>query len=320
VSVGTQHGVNHRIEAIYAKGLISGGLPEVFSYALVAEDELRLNGATEIMSANGANNANIHANDNLRTSGNNVHVEGYGTSVTSPNVTPASKINDIFDPNDDSNGASDNAFSASAIDIPEFDPALYSTSPPADLVIPGNYTMTSINRAWLTSNGYGAEVGTKDHPFLIYVGGNLTASGTVVIDNLYTQFMVEGSMTLSGSVASSATPLPAANASQATWDAYYAANLDAAGKTQIGYFIDDGITFNGNISIVGELYTNGTVTLNGGGNRRRNVLGAIVSSTSDIVLNGGITIQYAQLSTTGLIEEFFNDTPEGVRLVDWAEF
>lgn len=76
----------------------------------------------------------------------------------------------------------------------------------------------------------------------------------------------------------------------------------------------------GGFAIVGQLFSNQTVTLNGGGGEQMNILGGIVSANTDINVNGGLVIQYAEVATTGVIEEFFSDTPEGVRLVDWAEF
>ncbi len=322
VATGTQHGVDHRIEAVYAKGLISGGIAEVFTYAVVSEEDLRFNGSTNILAADGSNNANVHANEDLTSNGNNVSVEGYGTHGTTGTVTvnPAAQTDNIFDPNIDGNGGNLNVFGADDVDIPLIDPSLYATSPPADLVIAGDHSLIDMDRAWLTANGYPATVGTVAHPFLIYVGGDLSASGNVIIDGIYFQAVVAGDITLSGSVSTSAIPAPGRNASQAVWDAWIAANLDASGNTTIGLFSGGDITLNGNVSVTGQLYANDDVTINGGGGRTRNILGGIVSASSDITLNGGITIQYAQLSTTGLLEEFESDIPEGVRLVDWAEF
>lgn len=322
VSVGVHHGVNRRVEARFAKGLISGGVHEVFKYAVVSDLDLTLNGGVEILAASSTTNANVHANGHVQSNGNRVHVEGYATYGPdgSGDVNPERAIDDIFDPNVDTNGPEINVYEDDEVDIPDLDASNYSTSPPADLVVPGDTTLFNIDRAWLTAHGYGAEVGTEDHPFLMYVGGNLSNSGQVTIEGIYFQAVVAGDISVGGNILASTTPIPAKNAPQAQWDAWTAANLDASGNSPIGLYAEGDITVSGGFAIVGQLFSNQSVTLNGGGGQQMNILGGIVSANTDINVNGGLVIQYAEVATTGVIEEFFSDTPEGVRLVDWAEF
>ncbi|NNE34562.1 MAG: hypothetical protein HKN13_04970, partial [Rhodothermales bacterium] len=200
------------------------------------------------------------------------------------------------------------------------DVSAYSTSPPADLVVSGDTTLFDMDRAWLTANGYPAVVGTEDHPFLLYVGGNLSNSGQVTIEGIYFQAIVAGEINVGGNIVASSTAVPDKNDPQAVWDAWNAANLDASGNTPIGLYADGDITVSGGFAIVGQLFSNNTVTLNGGGGQQMNILGGIVSSNTDINVNGGLVIQYAEMATVGTIEEFESDTPEGVRLIAWAEF
>ncbi len=322
VSTGIQHTLPLVIEAVFVKGLVQGGVNQIFTYAIVSELDLTLNGSVEILAASGTANANIHANGDLTSNGNRVHVEGFATygPTGSGTVNPERAIDDIFDPNVDTNGAEVNVHEDDDVDIPNIDVSLYSTSPPADLVVAGDTTMFDIDRAWLTANGYPAVVGTEDHPFMLYVGGDLSNSGEVVIEGVYFQAIVAGEINIGGNILASTTAVPDKNDPQAAWDAWNAANLDASGNTPIGLFADGDITVSGGFAIVGQLFSNNTVTLNGGGGNQMNILGGITSANTDINVNGGLVIQYAQIAE-GIVEDIVeNDTPEGVRLVDWAEF
>ena len=323
VSVGTHHSRTFRVESRYTKGLISGGLAELFNYALVSDDDLHLSGNTEILAVNGAANADVHANGDLSANGS-IHIEGYGSFGPAGNasITPAHKTDDFFDPNNDSNGGDSNVYSADEIELPLIDASRYSTSPPADLVFAGDAALFDIDRAWLTANGYPAYVGTEEHPFLMYVGGDLEGHGNIVIDGIYFQAVVAGEIEISGNteIYATSSPKPGRHASQAEWDTWIGENLTAAGTTPIGFFAEGDITFGGNVFSVGQLYSNSNIRFNGGGGRQRNIIGGIVSATADITLSGSIVVQYAQLATTGSIEEFFSDIPEGVRMLDYAEF
>ena len=322
VSLGTHHNRTKRIEAVYAKGLIAGALNESFYYAVVSDEDLTLNGSVEIRAAASTSNADIHANGDLTSNGNRVHIEGFGTYGPSGSgtVNPTHAIDTVFDPNVDTNGADQNMHADDDVDIPNIDVSAYSTSPPADLVVSGDTTLFDMDRAWLNAHGYPAIVGTEESPFLMYVGGNLATSGTTVIEDIYFQVVVAGEITVGGNILSSTTPIPDKRDPQSVWDAWNAANLDAAGNTSIGLYADGDITVSGGFAIVGQLFSNNTVTLNGGGGQQMNILGGIVSANTDINVNGGLVIQFARVSTSGKIEELESDTPEGVRLVDWAEF
>jgi hypothetical protein len=142
------------------------------------------------------------------------------------------------------------------------------------------------------------------------------------MDGIYFHVIVAGTIVVSSGhhITASTTPVPANNAPAATWAAWRAANLDADGKTKIGLFSDGNIDVNGGVSMTAQLFTNNKVTLNGGGGNKQNIVGGIVSSELDIKVNGGYNIHYTEIATIGVIEEFESDTPEGVRLVDWAEF
>lgn len=323
VSTGTDESGTHVIEARYAKGFTSLGVPPALRYAIISDEDLTLNGRANIMALDESSNANVHANGDLTSNGNNVHVEGYGSYGPdgSGTVNPAHAIDTVFDPNVDENGPSVNMYEYEEIDIPSLDPSEYNTIPPATLITAGDTTLTGVidAQAWASALGYPAEVGTEAHPFLLYVNGNLSMSGGVTMLG-YVQVVTYGDITISGNVTATTTPPPASNASEAEWDAWAALNLNAAGNTTIGFFANGDLTVSGNSAVVGQLFSNQTIDLNGGGGQKVNVIGGVTSANVNINVNGGMNIRYAQISTSTLLPGWTQIVPEGVRLVNWAEW
>ncbi len=322
VSTGTFGVTQHILEARYRKGYMSDVIPGPFKYAIISDLDLTLNGSAEILAANDSSNANIHANGNLTSNGNNIHIEGYGTYSPSGSgtINPGNAIDTVFDPNVDYNDSEANMYEDEYIDIPNFDTTPYTSIPPSTFTTASDTSLTGVIdlQAWATSLGF-AGYGTEANPFVLYVNGNLTMSGGVTMLG-YGQVVVSGSIDISGSVTSSTTPVPAHTAPDSEWDAWTAANLDAAGKTKIGYYANGDITVSGNSAVVGQLWSNNTVTLNGGGGQTSNVLGGIIASETDIGVNGGLVIRYSEVSKAGIPDDLLVDIPSDVKLIAWAEW
>ena len=321
VSTGVDGSGTHVIEARYAKGFTTLGVPPSLRYAIISDEDLTLNGQANIMALNDESNANIHANGDMTVNGSNVTVEGHGTFSPSGSgtVNPEKAVDQVFVPNGDGNGADANMYEGEYIDIPDLDPNDYNTIPPATLITAGDTTLSGVIdlEAWATSLGLNA--GTEENPFLLFVNGNFSTSGDITILG-YGQVVVNGGVHISGNVVSSVEPMPDNDATEEEWDAWAETNLDAAGNTTIGYFATGDITVSGGSTVVGQLFSNGTVNLNGGGGQEMNIIGGITSSNVDINVNGGVNIRYAQISEATVLPGWEVIVPEGVRLISWAEF
>lgn len=331
LSTGTDESGVQVIEARYAIAYNTIAVPPAFKYAIISDDDLTLNGQAEILAVDSTANANIHANGDLTANGSQVHVEGYASfdeeGGGTGTVNPEKAIDEIFDPNADggydSEEQPDNLIEGTNVEIPSLDPTLYDELGESHAVIGGNYSFSgeTINfETWAdTSAAIGNGVGTADDPFRLYINGDLTISGDVTLLG-YVQIITFGSIDIGGSVTSSVVPVPGNGASEAEWDAFEAANLDAAGNTKIGWYANQNITISGNSTVVGQLYANGTISLNGGGGQDMNIIGGITSTNVDINVNGGIVIRYAEISEKVVIPGFIKIVPEGVRLIAWAEW
>ena len=136
----------------------------------------------------------------------------------------------------------------------------------------------------------------------------------------YAQVVTRGSISISGSVTSSVVPVPDKNAPEAEWDAWEAANLDASGNTKIGWYANTDISVSGNSTVVGQLFANGSISLNGGGGQDMNIIGGVTSADVNIDVNGGVVIRYAEISKKVVIPGFTLIVPEGIRLIAWVEW
>lgn len=324
VSTGVDNNGTHVIEARYAKGFTTLGVPPSLKYAIISEDDLTFNGQgakKEIRALTEESNANVHTNGDLTTHGNKVHIEGYGSYAPGgeAHITPEKSVDSIFDPNTDENGADANVYEYEEVDIPELVADDYNSMPPASYMTMGDTTLSGVVdlQAWASSLGLPAEVGTAEHPFLLYIEGSVDLSGGVTVLG-YGQIVANGDINVSGNVTSSTEPEPASGTPE--WEEWAATNLDAAGNTTIGYYATGNFTMTGNFTVVGQVFANGSVTLGGGGSGQTNVLGGVVSANSSITMNGGIELWYAQISEATVLPGWEVIVPEGVRLISWAEF
>jgi hypothetical protein len=318
------------INARYAKGYTTVAVPPAFKYAIISDLDLTLNGKAEILAVDDESNANIHANEDLTINGNKVHVEGYASfddeGSGSGTVNPEKAINDVMDPNSIDypiEDQPDNLVEGEYVDVPSLDPTLYDEIGESHAVIGGDFSFTDevIDfRTWADTSGTIANnVGTIDEPFRLYINGDLTISGGVTVLG-YAQIITFGSISISGNVTASVSPVPGKNAPESEWEAWRETNVDAAGNTTIGWYSNEDITVSGGSAVVGQLYANGTISLNGGGGEEMNIIGGVTSTNVDINVNGGVVIQYAEISEKVVIPGFNLTVPEGVRLIAWAEW
>jgi len=315
----------HTIQAVFAKGYSTIAVPPAFKYAIISDLDLTLNGSAEVLAVDDSANANIHANEDLTVNGNRVHVEGYGSydgEGGSGVINPEKSVDSVFDPNDDNNDSDSNLVEGEYIDIPALDPDDFDEAPlESSFVTDADTSLTGLIdvAAWGEMISPGSNLGTYDNPLRLFVDGDLTLSGGVTLLG-YAQIVTRGSISISGNVTSSVTPVPDKNAPESEWEAWRASNLDAAGNTKIGWYANGDITVSGGSAVVGQLYSNQTISLNGGGGAEMNIIGGVTSTNVDINVNGGVVIRYAEISERVVIPGFNLTVPEGIRLIDWAEW
>jgi hypothetical protein len=344
VSVGsiptTGGDTTHVIEARYVKGYEDFGLPPAFKKAMFAEKRLELHGGTTVSSADPTQNASIHADGELVAVGNPVEVDGYGTvsdgsdcDPACPGVADQIRPNElaIFEPNDP-NPDEELVHYDAPISLPPIDAYAMYSDKGGDVAFelggsPNTYTLSGDTlRVTDYATAYGcASCGTEDNPLLIYVDGDLDI-GNLILEG-FVQFVVTGSITFNGSVTvytdvdGNGVPDPEPeDSSSLEWEAWMLGQLDNAENTTIGYYSEGSITANGNFSIVGQLYANGDVTLNGGGGGEVNIIGGVISQDGDVTANGGVNIRFAMIHESTLLPGLHYIVPEGVRLIAYAEW
>ncbi len=345
VSVGTiptsGGDTTHVIEARYVKGYEDFGLPPGLKKALFAEEKLALNGGAEIGGADPNEDVVIHADGELAASGGPINVYGYGTvgdgsDGDDPAIYDHIKPNAeaIFDPMDPDAHADSLVLPDAPIYLPpvnawEMDQAVHPAGHGHnEMGGPGNtYSLTGDT---LRITDYAAEFGcavgcgTEDNPLFVYVDGDLVI-GNLILEG-YVQFVVSGSITFNGSVTvytdanGDGIPDPEPESGTEAWETWMQGQLSAVDETTIGYFAEGDVTANGNFSLVGQIYANGDVNLNGGGANEVNIIGGVVSTQGNITINGDVNVRFASLSETTLIPGLHYIVPEGVRLIAYAEW
>lgn len=231
--------------------------PPFMRYAVMTEEDLELNGniLTDLYvdgDEENTLNANMHTNGSLFINGNALTVKGFGTYVTSALATPASALQNAFQPY--YNPTNDPVTQqVSPIEMPTFDMAEFESKVDVDETAAGDVAL---------SGTYDLG-GTRDDPYVWRIEGNLTASGGTNIKG-YVMFLVDGDVTLSGNV----------DASQGTYEgsdesnvAFYAAGpIELAGNARVygQVFSESGVSFlHGTPRVYGSVATRGAATLSG---------------------------------------------------------
>ncbi len=233
-----------------------GNMPTPFNYALAADGPLNLNGTVDVLVSDTSShqNANIHSNFAIAT-GTQVHVEGFGTSAGSITCNPLSALSTVFDPLFNPGGLPDYIANTAKIKIPDFNADKYQSI--ATEYYAGDYTFSG-----------NKQLGGLSTPSIIYVGGNLTLSGTTDFTGSGI-FVVKGNITIQGDVS-------VTNNSKLSTIAMYSEQM---------------VTIQGNPTVQAQFYAKNDFVVNG----NATIVGNVVVKNSDInvtSLNGSATLKY----------------------------
>ena len=232
-------------------------VPTAFNYALAADGPLNMNGTVDVIREDPSQmyNASIHSNHSIST-GTQVRVEGFGTSAGSITCNPLSKLPDVFEPPYNPGGSPEYSANTPKISIPDFDPDKYKAI--ADEVYEGDVTISGND-----------VIGDVSDPKIIWIGGNLTLSGTVDLSGSGI-YVVKGQITVNGNVS---------------------INNGVGEKSNLGFYSAQSVTINGNPSVEGQFYAKDNFVVNG----NATITGNVIVKNSDIVvtsLNGSAMIRF----------------------------
>lgn len=230
--------------------------PPFMRYALIAEEDLQLNGniLTEMYLAGSDDNplnANMHTNGNMQIQGNAVTVRGFGSYVGSASASPASALYDSFEPYE--NKGTEVCGRVPYIEIADFDATAFASKATPDetttgpVVLSGTYDLG----------------GTREDPYVWHIEGDLSATGGTTI-NGYTMFVVDGNVAFAGNVDAGGIEYDGADESSVAF--YASGQVDLAGNARVygQIFAGSGVSFlNGTPRVYGSVTSKGAVTLSG---------------------------------------------------------
>jgi hypothetical protein len=339
--VGTSEGRPYTLRATYTKGVTNIGVPPALRRALVSDQTLRFNGSPEIRSSTTTTNADVHANVNLDAQGSPVNfvIEGYGTHTGEYDGNNTA----FFQPNQTDPTATGTTYQSDALYVPTVDVgAMASVADAVTTPPPGSPFSTSS-----TANVYDdltdgldpslaptsmTGKGTKEAPFVWYVGGNMELRGQhrfpagtgATAPQGHLQLYVDGDLVIGssggGKSATLITPTysnaPTSGALESTVRDWVAANLPEGSSLAI--YVNGNVTFNGGVTVAALIHSNGEVRFNGGANNV-NIIGSVVSK-ADMTFNGNNELWYTEASETVRAPGYNYDVPTGVFLLDYLEW
>ncbi len=262
---GDEH-QEHEVRACYVRSMESAGAPPSFEFAFISDKNFDFNGGPDIVSVEVDGEGNVHSNSNMDL-GPQVNIEGHATYVD-PNGSKAHKNTQVY-----SFGQGER------VPLEKFDPEVYRPAG-AHTFMTGSYSVSG-------TEVIGSSAYTADNPFIWFVDGNLTVGGNnhLILPG-HTIIVVKGILTISGTANVTAIPeLPPHKGSQEEMREWIYRNLTEDGKNKIAFYVDGNATVGGTGQVIGNFYTNGNFTLNGGGNGS-NLVGA-VQALGTITANGG---------------------------------
>lgn len=218
----------------------SSELPGAFNFSLISGGNMSLSGGTSFSANDPTKNVNLKTNSAFSIGNNNLvrGFVGYGSTFSGD----LNKIQPVSNPNNLPKAAV-----SPNIPIPPFNPDDYK--PIATQVYNGSYALgSSIN------------LGTKSHPSIIYVGGDLSISAGAQIQG-FIIFVVKGIITIEGKAKFINTDPSVSN-----FAFYSVGNIAVAGgATVYGQMLSRGnISFSGNSNLYGTAAAAGTMTFSGG--------------------------------------------------------
>lgn len=262
--------------------------PPFMRYALLSNGDLALDGsvlADLYVDGEEGNmlNANMHTNGSLIISGNSVNVRGFGTYVNTALATPASALQNSFDPYYNPTNA-DVTRMVPEVEVPAFDVNdFFMKVSPDESTGPVNLSGT-----------YDLE-GTREDPYIWHVQGDLTSSGGANIKG-YVMFIVEGNVTLDGNV----------DANQAIYD--------QGTESNVAYYASGTVNLGGNARVYGQIFAGTGVSFLSG---TPEVYGS-VSTAGQVLLSGTPKIYY-RIASPGLTT-IFEDLQPRYNMLSYSEW
>ncbi|MBE0643620.1 MAG: hypothetical protein IH600_06035 [Bacteroidetes bacterium] len=247
--------------------------PPGLAYGIISEENMDLSGNVNITDYNNPNlNSNIHTNHDLVYKGSS-SVSGYGTfSGTCPSGTGGAS--GTFTPNVNNGGAL--VYQAPPVAIPEIDPTKWEA-----MATVKYYSSRTIN-------GH-MNLGTKEHPEIIYVRGDLHLNGQMTG---YGVFLVTGDLTINGGATVTA--------------------IDPGGNN-LGILVGGDAKINGNSDINATLLIKGDAKING----TTSIIGSIISEGT-INFGGTADIYYNPLNNA-VAQKVWTAEPGRPKIVSYYE-
>ncbi len=294
LSNGATAPAGHATYARYEKEYDCDALPPATKKAIVVEEKLTLHGSIIIEPSDDLGNADIHSNETIAITGKNVRVYGMATYANDSGVPkPITKatenhIGTTIQPNADVNGPEPNLHEHPHIDIPVLDPELYR---PGATLISGDTTLTGgVIDFEVLAPGYG----TEENPFVWFVDGDLDITGNTQFIG-YGLFVIVGETTISGDIQ---------------------ADLSPEGTLNLGFYSAGALTVSGNVDVMGLLYSNTDILLNG----NVTVTGGLMSAGGINTQNGNPHIIYTQVSKSSWLPGATVTLLEGIRMIAYSEW
>jgi hypothetical protein len=286
----------HEVNGCFVVLNASSSLPPWSDYAFISNDHFEFNGGVSIDTINGI--GNVHSNSSIDL-GPRVRIAGNVTYVTDGDIK---------------NGTQTASFQeGTGVSMEPFDPYLPTYIPDASLGHRvDNVTQNLQNSEIIAPPGWSentvlepGQLGTKENPFYWYIDGDLSISGNIHVRlPVYTIVVATGSFSVEGSasVTVSKEPKPESN-SDADVKAWIESNLSPEGEGMLGWYVNGeyylpnnydpridedttgGVDLKGTGNFVGNIFTNGSFTLSGGG-QGSNIVGS-VAAYGTITGNGG---------------------------------
>lgn len=312
---GKGRDTTHVIEARIARGYINGAIPPGWRSAIMSDNRLLIHGDFSVNALLPGVNADIHTNGILQTRGNSFTVEGMGTYTTGELVT--SNQEDNFVPDIDWNGSASNVFYRDSIPLPDWNEdqfrtdaqseGFYTTDP---LVVDGDQLtalgITTVDEyaeqvLGMPPGDYGTD---PKNPFLIMVDNTLDFGHAIYLDG-YVMFGSTGDVDV--------------NTYGPDDGLFMGYTLDVPNKiadTDASIFTTGDIRVEGNATIIGSLYSEGSITYLGG----THLIGGQVAY--ETTFQGGGTVDIDWVGPGAGIAEYFDpyDEPIGPVIVAYAEW
>ncbi len=221
-------------------------LSETFSDHVVVGPDVIIQGNPGFFSYEMTRNTNVHANDDLITSTEEI-ISGYGTY----NGT-FSGDEDIFRPVTNDQGNSP-VYSDNEVDLDYFTTnVLWALQERAHYSSPGDVTWQGDVTIDLSSYEGVTGAGTKDNPYILFISGDLTIDGTVTLLGYGTIVTQHGINILSGSTILPSNSMPPLLGTQDQMQAWIASHLPEGAPLALLACGD--IIVEDDVTVVGQLY------------------------------------------------------------------